>query len=131
MQALKSASVRVALLGGALLLLGGCGLPPAVAIGSYVVDAGSFVTTGKTATDHGISAVADEDCMLMRMLEGPVCQPEAEYQMAEDGVLQPLAPKPLAEQQAGNRDSLAGLGYVADEGLAMEALVRSSAGAGL
>lgn len=143
MQALKGAKGQALLLGAGLLLLSGCGLPPAVAVASYVADAGSFVATGKTATDHGVSAVAGEDCMLMRMLEGPVCQPAPQYAMAGEGVLEPLGPKPLAQQQAllpqarflssdlkpaEALDPLAGMGYLADEGLALEALVRDAAG---
>jgi hypothetical protein len=63
-----------------------------VAIASYVIDVGSFVATGKTATDHGISALAQEDCALMRVFEGQICRADPDYQMADSGVLQPLEP---------------------------------------
>lgn len=83
---------RFAALGAALLLLGGCALPPAVAIASYVIDVGSFVATGKTATDHGISAIAQEDCAIMRVFEGQICRDDPDYQLADAGVLEPLEP---------------------------------------
>lgn len=83
---------RFAALGAALLLLGGCALPPAVAIASYVIDVGSFVATGKTATDHGISAVAQQDCAIMRVFEGQICRDDPDYQLADAGVLEPLEP---------------------------------------
>jgi len=82
-------------LSGAVLLLGlagGCVLPPAVAIASYAIDVGSFVATGKTATDHAVSAVAQQDCALMRVFEGSICIDEPDYQLASAGVLEPLPP---------------------------------------
>lgn len=92
MQSNKGLIARLAALGAALALLGGCALPPAVAIASYVIDVGSFVATGKTATDHGISALAQEDCALMRVFEGQICREDPDYQMADAGVLEPLEP---------------------------------------
>ena len=83
---------RLLALGAMLGLLGGCALPPAVAIASYVIDIGSFVATGKTATDHGISLVAQQDCAIMRILEGQLCRDDPDYQLAEAGVLEPLEP---------------------------------------
>ncbi|HKY94589.1 MAG TPA: hypothetical protein VJL84_04755 [Kiloniellales bacterium] len=75
-------------------LLGGCvAIPPAVAIASYVIDVGSFVATGKTATDHAISAVAQQDCAIMRIFEGNLCIDEPDYQLASAGVLEPLPPE--------------------------------------
>lgn len=79
------------LLAAPMLLLGGCGLPPAVVVAGYAADVGSFVATGKTTTDHGVSWAMDEDCALLRVLdEGRVCQPHVTYQYAGDGVLEPL-----------------------------------------
>jgi hypothetical protein len=31
------------------------------------------LSTGKSVTDHGISAVLQKDCALLRVLEGPIC----------------------------------------------------------
>lgn len=75
-----------------LLALGlsGCALPPAVVIASYVLDAGSYATTGKSTTDHALSWVFQEDCALMGVFSGDVCHPEESYAMADAGVLEPL-----------------------------------------
>ncbi len=61
------------------LLLTGCALPPVVTVASLVADGVSFVTTGKSTTDHAISALADEDCALLRVVdERPICDPDGE-----------------------------------------------------
>lgn len=63
-------SIRIA---GALavpLLLAGCGLPVGVQIASLLADGISVVATDKTLTDHGLSAVTDQDCSLWRGVEG-------------------------------------------------------------
>ena len=84
-------------LAGAVLLLGvggGCvAIPPAIVIASYVIDVGSFIGTGKTATDHAISAVAQQDCAVMYIFEGHLCVDEPDYQLASAGVLEPLPPE--------------------------------------
>src|SRR5262249_18559296 len=55
-------------------LLSGCGLPPAVMIASYAADGVSYVATGKSVTDHGISEVTGRDCALLRIIRGrPIC----------------------------------------------------------
>jgi hypothetical protein len=101
---------RLLALCATLIVLGGCALPPAVAIASYVLDIGSFVATGKTATDHGISALAQQDCAIMRVLEGQLCRDDPDYQTADAGVLQPLEPAgpqailpPSLQPQAASR----------------------------
>ena len=75
-----------------LPLLSGCVLPPAVAIASYVIDAGSYATTGKSSTDHLLSWVAQEDCALLRIFEGEICSHETVYEAAAPGILEPLPP---------------------------------------
>jgi cell division septation protein DedD len=57
------------------LFLSGCGLPPAVTIASYAADGVSYLVTGKTVTDHGISAATGQDCAVIgHLIEGkPVC----------------------------------------------------------
>jgi len=52
------------------LLLAGCGLPIGIQIASLFADGVSVLTTDKTLTDHGISAVTDKDCALWRSIEG-------------------------------------------------------------
>jgi len=51
------------------MLLSGCGLPPAVVIASYVADGVSYVVTGKSVTDHGISEATGRDCATWRLLK--------------------------------------------------------------
>lgn len=66
--------LRHGLVGG-VLLLAGCGLPPAVVIASYAIDGVSYVTTGKSMTDHALSAATRQDCAMHRLItdSGNVC----------------------------------------------------------
>lgn len=68
----------------AAVTLGGCvGLPPAVIIANYAAEAGAYVTTGRTLTDHAISGVAGEDCMVSRVIEGDdICHAWGEDEVA-------------------------------------------------
>jgi len=52
------------------MLLGGCAIPPAITIASYVLDGVSYAATGKSVSDHGISALAGRDCATFRILKG-------------------------------------------------------------
>ena len=52
------------------ILLSGCAIPPAISIASYVLDGISYAATGKSVSDHGISAVAGRDCATFRILKG-------------------------------------------------------------
>ena len=47
--------------------LGGCGLPGAVVVAGYAADGASYLVTGKSATDHALSAAVDRDCALLRL----------------------------------------------------------------
>jgi hypothetical protein len=54
--------------------LGGCALPPVVAVASYSADIVSYAATGKTVTDHAYSAIARSDCSFIRILKRkPIC----------------------------------------------------------
>jgi hypothetical protein len=57
--------------------LGGCGLvPPAVSIASFAADAFSYAVSGKSVSDHGISAVMQENCAFLNLVKGEaVCAP--------------------------------------------------------
>ncbi len=67
------------------LLLAGCGLPPVISITSYVIDGVSYVSSGKSVSDHAISAAADEDCAVWRVIKDqPICR---EYKNGERGIL--------------------------------------------
>ena len=41
-------------------------MPPAVSLASLAADGVSYVTTGKSVSDHGISVATGNDCALMR-----------------------------------------------------------------
>jgi hypothetical protein len=79
-----SSTIRIA---GALLAplaLGACGLPIGVQIASLFADGVSYLTTDKSLTDHGISAVTGEDCALWRGVEGAnICHEPASDKEAE------------------------------------------------
>ena len=84
-------SLRNALCLTALALpLSGCLLPPVVTIASLALDVGSYAVSGKTMTDHGISLVAEEDCALMRVFEGHLCEDYQDYEAQAVATLQPL-----------------------------------------
>ncbi len=53
-----------------ILFLGGCALPPAVMVASYAIDGVSFIVSGKSFTDHAISAALKKDCSLIRVIAG-------------------------------------------------------------
>mgnify|MGYP003624374622 FL=1 len=59
-----------------VMLLSGCAVPVAVTVASLVVDGISYVTTEKSLTDHGLSALSDSDCAMYRLITtGYVCHP--------------------------------------------------------
>lgn len=94
--------------------LSGCvAIPPAITLASLGVDLGSFALTGKTASDHVLSAVAGEDCRLAGALEGEICREDQEFEAAL-AVLEPLpgdarvaaaGPAPDERQLASNASS--------------------------
>jgi len=64
--------------------LSGCiiAIPPALQAASFALDGLSYATTGKSVTDHAISAVADRDCAMIRALNGEaICSKDV--QLAE------------------------------------------------
>ncbi|WP_417454136.1 hypothetical protein [Kiloniella sp.] len=73
------------------LTLSGCALPPAIGVASLAVDVASYFFSGKTLTDHGISAVAQQDCALIRLMEGDMCDDYVDFEVA-DATLAPLSP---------------------------------------
>lgn len=79
------------------MFLGGCALPLEYNLASYAIDGLSYLFSGKTATDHALSGVADRDCALLRAMDGDeICH---EYAMPDDrdgGELAgPVAPMPV------------------------------------
>ncbi|MCG3200406.1 MAG: hypothetical protein NFCOHLIN_00258 [Gammaproteobacteria bacterium] len=63
--------------GAALLATGVCGcaaLPPALKLGTLALTGASYIVTGKGLSDHLISAIAEQDCALLRVAgDRPVC----------------------------------------------------------
>jgi len=67
--------VRISSVVAVSALLSGCGLPPAISIISYAFDGISMMSSGKSVSDHAISAVTDKDCALFRVVMGEeVCR---------------------------------------------------------
>lgn len=65
------------------ILLAGCALPPALTVASFAADGISYLATGKSTTDHALSAIANEDCALVRAVkEKPICVPERHVQVS-------------------------------------------------
>jgi hypothetical protein len=56
--------------------MSGCAMPVAFTVASFALDAGSYMTSGKTLTDHGLSIAMEEDCSMMRVLDedDEICQ---------------------------------------------------------
>jgi len=70
---------RIAALALLAPLLSGCGLPESLTVAGLVIEGGSFLGTGKTVSDHALSAATDRDCrMLAGVTRGRVCEAEAE-----------------------------------------------------
>jgi hypothetical protein len=58
------------------LFAGGCALPAGLVIASYAADGVSYVASGKTVTDHGISAATGHNCAVIAAVinRKPVCE---------------------------------------------------------
>ncbi len=52
------------------VVLTGCGAPIGLQIASVFADGVSLLTTDKTLTDHGLSALTEKDCAVLRGLKG-------------------------------------------------------------
>jgi cell division septation protein DedD len=61
------------------LFVNGCALPAGVVIASYAADGASYIATGKSVTDHGLSAATGHDCALLR----PILQQKSVCDTAE------------------------------------------------
>ena len=51
--------------------------------GWLAADGASYITTGKSTTDHAISIVADEDCALFRFVKGEKICHKSNKQLAD------------------------------------------------
>lgn len=52
------------------LFLVACAAPLPVKIASWAIDGISYLSTGKSVADHGISAITRKDCALWRTVKG-------------------------------------------------------------
>jgi hypothetical protein len=94
--------MHLGLIVGSTLLLAGCAaIPPAVSIATWAIDGTTLAISGKTVSDHAISAVTQRDCAMWRLLKGePVCADHP----AEAGPVGPVqaavAPPPAPPEPA-------------------------------
>lgn len=71
--------IRISLAAAMVVLLGGCSVSPTVDAVSWTVDGVSFLLTGKSMTDHAMSAAAGKDCAMTRVVKGDTaCLPNDE-----------------------------------------------------
>ena len=83
--------MRVVLIAIACFGLGGCVMPPVVSYTSLALDGVSYAATGKSVSDHALSAATEKDCAMWRVVSEQeieaVCQDptEANLDLAEDG----------------------------------------------
>lgn len=67
-------SLAGVVLGVSAAIAGCAALPPIVQMGSLALSGMSYLVTGKGPSDHVISAVAEQDCALLRVVRGqPIC----------------------------------------------------------
>ncbi|PHS78359.1 MAG: hypothetical protein COB59_07550 [Rhodospirillaceae bacterium] len=80
---------------GLLASLSGCivAVPPAIQLVSFALDGVSYVTTGKSVTDHAISTITAKDCAMSRILDGgDICSEiPVEIALLPDGTPAPHA----------------------------------------
>jgi hypothetical protein len=92
------------------LLLSGCAGSTATLAGAALVSAGinavSYVTTDKLATDHAVSMVRKQDCSTVRVLEG------GEYCHPKDGETAPAMETATAMADGADRYCYRSLGAI-------------------
>ena len=78
--------MRAIFAAGSILVLAGCvSIPPAITIASWVINGASYAVSGKSVSDHAISAVLEKDCATWRIIKGdPIC---VDYPVEETPVM--------------------------------------------
>lgn len=72
-------SIRFMIAAALMCILGGCSVSPAVDAVSFGVDGVSYFITGKSMTDHALSAASGQDCAMLRVARGQTaCVPKDE-----------------------------------------------------
>lgn len=75
--------MRLVALAALPLLLSACGAPSGLLVATYAIDGASYVGTGKTVSDHALSAATKKDCsVLYGVTRGQLCE-EAPTGLAE------------------------------------------------
>jgi hypothetical protein len=67
-----------------IILLSGCAIPVAISMGLGAASVAVNETTGKTVTDHTVSAVKGQDCRVSRVGKEDICQdpvPQFQFQV--------------------------------------------------
>lgn len=112
-------------------LLGACAVPPAVTVASLAADGVSYAATGKSMTDHGLSAATGEDCALLRFIKHQsVCRNDTErgrdvpVDIGKASVPPPAPESSPAPAVASARDRYVALGSFLDAGNAARAAAR-------
>jgi hypothetical protein len=83
---------RLATIATLSIFVSACALPPIVTAFTVSADVFSLAGTGKTVTDNGISMVMQQDCALLRALDGSVCKDYAPSEDTPEGALVALDP---------------------------------------
>lgn len=112
--------MRYVLLGTMGLILSACALPVPIQIASWAASGISYLATGKSVSDHALSAVASEDCAVHRIVLGEhICHP---FVIAPDGTAvasKPATAKtPISPENPSQRlrDSMVTLAANIDDG---------------
>lgn len=91
--------IRFLIAAGLMVILSGCSVSPAVDAVSWGVDGVSFIITGKSMTDHALSAASGQDCAMMRVAKGQnACVPRDE-DIAGDRMVFALDDSPWTESR--------------------------------
>lgn len=95
-----------------LLLLTGCGLPPVVTAISFAADGVSYASSGRSVTDHAVSVAADQDCALLRVVDGkPICR---KFRKGEETEMVLAAREWAAGSEVIGANDYEGAGFVGD-----------------
>ncbi len=102
-----------------ILFLGGCAMPPVVMVASYAIDGVSFIVSGKSISDHAISAALKKDCSLIRVIAGrQICVD------AKDGTSPPVVVAAIPGGDNWTGDAV--LALVGEPELELAAMTRGS-----
>jgi hypothetical protein len=113
----------------AMLSLGGCAAPAALTVASFAADGASLAASGKTMSDHAISAVSGQDCSTAGFLDtGVLCrariaEPDVEVVDGPPPLAQPVSRAPLPTIPDNSEATFLALGEFPDWANADNAVV--------